>query len=191
MIQQVEASETEVVRDQMQREGIELISGTARFLAPDSPGDPHRVVVLRNTEQAEAKTRYGVVCGHPARRNIDISFPHGRHQIWALLVTRNRTGSRYRFGSVGLSNYREPVRGCFWFWFFLDSAVHTRKALDNSFVHSLSSNCFSLTTLLAPPRFINCLPFFFFLHIIQSDIGCNPTPYLEIYNVKRWREFFV
>lgn len=60
IIQQVEKSETEVVRDQMQREGIELIAGTARFLAPDAPGEPHRVVVLRNTEQAEAKTRCGV-----------------------------------------------------------------------------------------------------------------------------------
>lgn len=53
---QVEASETEVVRDQMQREGIELISGTARFLQSNG-GEPHRVMVLRTSEEAEAKTR--------------------------------------------------------------------------------------------------------------------------------------
>lgn len=52
----VEASEMEVVRDQMQREGIELISGTARFL-PSRKGQPHRVIVLRTSEEAEAKTR--------------------------------------------------------------------------------------------------------------------------------------
>ena len=52
----VEASETEVVRDQMQREGIELISGTARFLRSNE-GEPHRVMVLRTSEEAEAKTR--------------------------------------------------------------------------------------------------------------------------------------
>ena len=52
----VEASETEVVRDQMQREGIELISGTARFLR-GNVGEPHRVIVLRTSEEAEAKTR--------------------------------------------------------------------------------------------------------------------------------------
>lgn len=53
---QVEASEMEVVRDQMQREGIELISGTARFLRSND-GEPHRVMVLRTSEEAEAKTR--------------------------------------------------------------------------------------------------------------------------------------
>lgn len=56
---QVEAGETEVVRDQMQREGIELISGTARFL-PGAPGEPHRVMVLRTSEEAESKTRRGL-----------------------------------------------------------------------------------------------------------------------------------
>lgn len=55
-VHQVEASEMEVVRDQMQREGIELISGTARFM-PGVAGEPHRVMVLRTSEKAEAKTR--------------------------------------------------------------------------------------------------------------------------------------
>lgn len=53
---QVEMRETEVVRDQLQREGIELVSGTARFL-PGSEGEPHRVMVLRTSEKTEAKTR--------------------------------------------------------------------------------------------------------------------------------------
>lgn len=56
VVVQVEAKETEVVRDQLQREGIELISGTARFL-PGSEGEPHRVMVLRTSEKTEAKTR--------------------------------------------------------------------------------------------------------------------------------------
>lgn len=46
-----------MVRDQMQREGVELISGTARFL-PGVTGEPHRVIVLRTSEKAEAKTRW-------------------------------------------------------------------------------------------------------------------------------------
>lgn len=53
---QVEMRETGVVRDQLQREGIELISGTARFL-PGAAGEPHRVMVLRTSEKTEAKTR--------------------------------------------------------------------------------------------------------------------------------------
>ncbi|CAM9950008.1 unnamed protein product, partial [Ectocarpus fasciculatus] len=55
VLARVEAKETEVVRDQLQREGIELISGTARFL-PGSEGEPHRVMVLRTSEKTEAKT---------------------------------------------------------------------------------------------------------------------------------------
>ncbi len=53
---QVEMRETEVVRDQLQREGIEIISGTARFLE-SGEGEPHRVMVLRTSEKTEAKTR--------------------------------------------------------------------------------------------------------------------------------------
>lgn len=57
----MEASETEVVRDQLQREGIHIISGTARFLPKETEGEPHRVIVLRSAEKAEAKTRYVLV----------------------------------------------------------------------------------------------------------------------------------
>lgn len=46
-----------MVRDQLQREGIELVSGTARFL-PGAEGEPHRVMVLRTREKTEAKTRW-------------------------------------------------------------------------------------------------------------------------------------
>lgn len=49
--------ETGVVRDQLQREGIELISGTARFLEKGEEGEPLRVMVLRTSEKTEAKTR--------------------------------------------------------------------------------------------------------------------------------------
>lgn len=52
----MEMRETEVVRDQLQREGIEIISGTARFLE-SGEGEPHRVMVLRTSEKTEAKTR--------------------------------------------------------------------------------------------------------------------------------------
>eukprot|EP00904_Undaria_pinnatifida_P013325 jgi/Undpi1/9122/HiC_scaffold_26.g11580.m1 len=94
-VQKVEASEMEVVRDQMQREGIELISGTARFL-PSRKGQPHRVIVLRTSEEAEAKTsvyrhieaslpdvtlsadRFLVACGTRPLRRPDVPFDGAR-----------------------------------------------------------------------------------------------------------------
>ncbi|CAM9885697.1 unnamed protein product, partial [Ectocarpus sp. 8 AP-2014] len=94
-VQKVEAKETEVVRDQLQREGIELISGTARFL-PGSEGEPHRVMVLRTSEKTEAKTsvyrhieaslpsvtlsadRFLVACGTRPLRRPDVPFDGSR-----------------------------------------------------------------------------------------------------------------
>ncbi|CBJ29397.1 conserved unknown protein [Ectocarpus siliculosus] len=95
VLARVEAKETEVVRDQLQREGIELISGTARFL-PGSEGEPHRVMVLRTSEKTEAKTsvyrhieaslpsvtlsadRFLVACGTRPLRRPDVPFDGSR-----------------------------------------------------------------------------------------------------------------
>ncbi|CAN0369841.1 unnamed protein product [Ectocarpus sp. 6 AP-2014] len=95
VLARVEAKETEVVRDQLQREGIELISGTARF-SPGSEGEPHRVMVLRTSEKTEAKTsvyrhieaslpsvtlsadRFLVACGTRPLRRPDVPFDGSR-----------------------------------------------------------------------------------------------------------------
>ena len=71
---QVEMRETGVVRDQLQREGIELVSGTARFL-PGAEGEPHRVMVLRTSEKTEAKTRSASQCPTEKRRTAPRDLP--------------------------------------------------------------------------------------------------------------------
>ncbi|CAM9428680.1 unnamed protein product, partial [Hapterophycus canaliculatus] len=95
VLARVEMKETEVVRDQLQREGIELVSGTARFL-PGTEGEPHRVMVLRTSEKTEAKTsvyrhieaslpsvtlsadRFLVACGTRPLRRPDVPFDGSR-----------------------------------------------------------------------------------------------------------------
>ncbi|RLN49563.1 hypothetical protein BBJ29_004959 [Phytophthora kernoviae] len=49
-VKKVEAAETDITRHQLQRNGVQLISGTARFLA----GDSHMLAVLSNEEYETA-----------------------------------------------------------------------------------------------------------------------------------------
>ncbi|CAN0087497.1 unnamed protein product [Phaeothamnion confervicola] len=65
-VKKVENSETEVITHQLRREGLDLVSGTARFIE-SPPGEPHRIVVLRSAQEAEAKTS--------AYRHIDAQLP--------------------------------------------------------------------------------------------------------------------
>ncbi|CAM9371066.1 unnamed protein product [Heterosigma akashiwo] len=64
-VKRVEADETDIIRDQVQRNGVELVTGTARFLPNPDPGRrPDRVAVMRtgappspsSREEAEADT---------------------------------------------------------------------------------------------------------------------------------------
>lgn len=51
MVQKVETAETGVVVDQLQREGVEVITGTARFETPDAAGR-QRCIVLKTEPKA-------------------------------------------------------------------------------------------------------------------------------------------
>ncbi|CAN0347846.1 unnamed protein product [Discosporangium mesarthrocarpum] len=67
-VKKVESRETEVIRDKLQREGVELISGTARFLE-GVPGEPHRVLVLRSDTQSEVESKTSIY------RHIEATLP--------------------------------------------------------------------------------------------------------------------
>lgn len=55
MVKKVEVSETGVITDQLKREGVDIIGGTARFV--ETPKDnPNRVIVLRSEQSVEIKT---------------------------------------------------------------------------------------------------------------------------------------
>ncbi|CAM9635148.1 unnamed protein product [Ascophyllum nodosum] len=94
-VQKVEENEMEVVRDQLQREGVEIISGTARFVAGGA-GERLRVMVLRTRKETESKTsvyrhmeaslprvtisadRFLVACGTRPLRPPDVPFDGSR-----------------------------------------------------------------------------------------------------------------
>mmetsp|Transcript_10855 Transcript_10855/g.14112 ORF Transcript_10855/g.14112 Transcript_10855/m.14112 type:complete len:588 (+) Transcript_10855:8-1771(+) len=57
-VQKVELSETDIIRDQIRRNGIDIITGTAKFIAPlnKSEGGPTRISVMETGEEKEAAT---------------------------------------------------------------------------------------------------------------------------------------